>query len=257
MAKKKKYRVKKRYMHKFLRSIQAIRGEAVVNFDYTGIHALQVDLAHVGMVSAQLDRTGFEKYEMIEGKYLLDVDCFREAIKPFVYDDILEITIEDGEYWLDIEVRHGNRKTWFRTGAEEFDKPNIPDLSESMNTEFELENSDLRDLCKMASDEVRFNTLKEYGVEVTTFDSNSETKFVEDNNRVYMAIELEDEVKEWIEDLDNVVATDYLKSISKAQPKKSTLKVETGIDYPSRIGFKREEGVVRGYYLVAPRIRSD
>ena len=247
------YKVKKRYLYKFVRQIQPIRDEVNLHFDHSELGCLAVGNSHICMVSVGLDSNVFEEYPpypQLDEEIPLSVDSLREAMKPFEFDEVLNVTVsQEKQGKTKVIIKSGNKETWFKT-ISKTEQPSYP-TKLKMENELELENSDLRVLAKMTEENVQFNTLTDYKMEVTNKEESQEE---EETSKVYMRLLLSDEVKQLKSNAKSIYASDRLEKISKAIPKDRTLTIEIGDDYPAKILFEREEGAVSGHYLVAPRI---
>jgi len=252
------FKIKKRYIYKFVRSIQAIADDVRLHFDYNGVQVLSVNPGHVAMVSVELNRQGFERYAMLDDYIAVDVNRLREALEPFRFDDMLTFKVEktttrdkDKVSRCDYErhkitIVHDKKTTWFLT-LEDADKCTYPEMD--LPNSATVENRDLRQLSKLADETVSFNSLENFGTEVTTFDSKDE-----ELNRVYMKVMLNTGDERIPQKARSAFASCYFEEITKALPKNKKLEVRYGDNYPLDLMFERENGIVNGHYTVAPRI---
>ena len=243
-------------MFKFLKTTEPIYGNGAIYFDYAGVGIVQVDASHVAMVNTFLDRQVFERYEVLSEPFYLDYESLLEALQPFRFDDELEIVFDFSQDSIDVKisVEHGNKKTYFWQSDELLDGEvtSLPELS-GLDNSFELENEDIRLLTKYNSECLRFQTLSEHGLKVSTDkDDRQPTDY-----QVYMEILIESEsVKELKQNARSLYASDYLRNISKTFNKTQTFSIVYGDDYPTQVNFERENGAISGFYYIAPRIES-
>lgn len=267
------YRIRKDKLEKFVDLVSTLSDDGKLRFTEDGLKTKFVDPAHVAMLDITLSRKAFVKYEESEEEYGLNFNVFGNFSKYYNKDDLIDFEFNDHTVEEDVsgsfeETRHEevNVKYIELSGeiAEGFEHdtrnrlldtagmavPSIPDLSYLLH--FAIPNRVLS---------VVVNQIKEMGISTALQITN------EGENKVILSDDIDSKEKgttitatgidiEADEDVKSLFATDYVKYISEALEDDTELSLSLKNDYPMRVEFEELDGLLTGYFLLAPRIES-
>lgn len=266
-----KFKIKKRYLYKFLQKTDAIGGDEAKLTIYEGGWMIRgVDPAHCCMSNTRIHKFAFEEFttgqeEEFEEKIGIDIPKIMNLLKLLLYDDEIEIKIyQEDDY---IQFKSGNLKDNERL----IDTTILTDPNEiRLQHKFEIckiPNADLRDfiaLSKTKTDNIIITILDGKTLKIHTDEEWEEDvmlKYNKERDNILICEKKFEETKNRKDPgktFKSNYALDYLETISKTFHKNETIdKIKLSKDYPIEFYITEEDGKVETQFILAPRIEAN
>lgn len=235
-----RFEAEKKLLQEFTKTALSLVDETVLRFDQDGLHANLVDPAHVAMIQAHVPPSAFKSWQVppLGGQVLLDVDRLAKFVGLAKQSIHVELTGP-----TTMVAGFGNLTRTFKLGdPASVPSPKVPDLNLPARVSVPVE--DLLDVLGASgavSDHVCL-TVNGNGFRVTA-EGDTDTVTMPLGH-----VAQQGEAK-------SLFSLDYLVKIVKAAPRKGSVTLDLGVDYPVRITWLAS-GVTYSA-LLAPRIEAD
>jgi proliferating cell nuclear antigen len=236
-------------------SVDVLVDECKVRLGDERVSIRAVDPANVGMVDVDLEAQAFESYHTSPGLLGMNLNKFADVVSLGDKDDLVHLNYDAQTRKLHISVG-GIEYTLALIDPDSIrQEPDIPDLN--LNVEATVDSSVVDQgvtASDMVSDHIALGTEQDGHQDQLVIEAEGDTDDVE------LVVKQDDD--EFIEGTFNgeahsLFSLDYLKDMNKALPKNAEVTLEIGDEYPIKLHFDDEDGVMHTTYMLAPRIQSD
>lgn len=226
-------------------SIRLIVDEITLIANNKGLHLRCLDKSHITFIVMDLDKNFFDEWECEDPEKIhLDVDVFYNILKKAKKEDILELSLNEGN--LIIELK-GDATRRFEIGLIdlEYENPQPPyiDFPCTINIPSGLLKEYVDDM-EMFSEKLEFIVDEDYlRICADGQKGNAETKYIHGEN------------------INEVVRSSFsipkLKEIFKASKFSRECSISLGTDNPIKVAFKLVTNDGELSYLLAPRLNEE
>ncbi|KXB07330.1 hypothetical protein AKJ51_01520 [candidate division MSBL1 archaeon SCGC-AAA382A20] len=251
-----KYKLKKRFLHKFFKYGTVLSDEGKVVFGKDGMRMKLVDPAHVCLLDISLSKGAFESYDDDSVEVGIEFSDISKFIKRFDFDDEIDMKfdVDDGHH-MKMKARKEDLYTLCATrplrDTAGMTDPSVPEFD--LPCKFETSNKALREMIDYLYDCYNDQSYLKISFDEGTVEFHSD----EDYDKNTMTLESIKVFNGEDKSVSSLFALDYAKEITKSIKKSADLKMELGEDYPVIIDFKFEDGLGEGTFWLAPRIESE
>jgi len=236
-------------------SVDVLVDECKVRLGEERVSIRAVDPANVGMVDVDLEAQAFESYHTSPGLLGMNLTKFADVVSLGDKDDLVHLNYDAQTRKLHISVG-GIEYTLALIDPDSIrQEPDIPDLN--LNVEANVDSSVVDQVVTasdMVSDHIALGTEQDGHQHQLIIEAEGDTDDVE------LVVNQDDD--EFIEGTFNgeahsLFSLDYLKDMNKAIPSDAEVTLEIGDEYPIKLHFDDDAGVMHTTYMLAPRIQSD
>ncbi|XGI84694.1 DNA polymerase sliding clamp (plasmid) [Halorutilales archaeon Cl-col2-1] len=230
-----------------LDTVENLVDECKVRLKEDELSIQAVDPANVGMVDLSIPAESFESYNGDNEVIGLNIERFMDIIGMANKDDTIDLELDPETHKLKIHVE-GLHYTLSLIDADAVrQEPDVPDLD--LSSEVVVAGRQIDRGVKasgMVSDHL------ELGV-----NGNFYMHAEGDTDDVRIDLDEEEVVDLEGDDARSMFSLDYLEDMSKAIPKDAQVRMELGIDHPTKMHFDVGDGSADVTYLLAPRIENE
>ena len=264
-----KFRIRKRYLWKWLKLNRVITDEVRLIINERGWHITAVDPAHIILGITHLPPSAFVSYPSLTDEKItlgFPLHGIRNFLPYCIYDDIVEIDFneEDKKYNLKWERLNDENLLCEHVGMCD---PSVPDLKYSGEI-LNLPNRDLRMILKIGKkkkkDGIQFEWIDDTILKINTVKCTVNDYIRVESSTIKYDLDEEDISLKRIgnPDMDNgsfkaIFARDYLKTISESIGKNDIIdRIRLRGDYPIEITISGDENKYNAKFILAPRIKD-
>ena len=262
-----KYRIKKRYLYKFLKKCRVLYDEQRIEILEDRWHIKGVDPAHTCIVDQDLHKSAFERYtkrglEDEKETIGVNIDWILDILSLFKYEDVIQIDIDQEEHYMSLSSGNlqDNEMLLDTAGFTDFKVPSLKYAYKITN----IENSDLRDIIKLinrSEDHMYINILDGERVQLRSphdWEMRSTLELDQDDEDIQIKrLDEPDDEEHPGDTVECSFALDYLQDISKSIHKNKTIdQIKINQDYPMELMIREEENQIETRFLLAPRIET-
>jgi len=243
-----KIEAKRSLLYNIFKPVRPVADEMKVEIDEDGLSFVQVDSAHVCMVSMEISNSAFESWEVETERELgLNIKQMLKFLQYGSPSELVEIELLEDESKIKITLTEENMYRQLPLlDTAGMTEPNIPDLD--LPYSFDISQADLRKAVRAVTD-ISEHMKIELTEQVEGKVVNLKTE--EDEHSTGKTIE----GYEGDGTMTAMYATEYLSDITKKLPKVD-IHADIGPDYPVHFNWKFEDDNGSALFMIAPRIES-
>lgn len=227
--------------------LKVVREDAVLEFSQDQMTSKVVDTGHVAMVQLTVDKAAFERYDVDEQVFGIELNTLEEYLRIMKPDQFLEMTHEESTNQATLTIL-GNHVGMQTIDPASIPNPDLPKIEDKLTCRVRISGDDLVETMKYAAasgDLIKFTM--------------NETKFSVHVNKVGINYR-RDFAEEELRGLDcgqaatSQFSIDYLKPLNSILAKVDEVNIAFGENLPMLMEFSELDGTVSVKYLLAPRI---